>query len=231
MFRTSRFCLDGVRKWAFKLFKSEQIESNASLDQLSTIQKKKVLTRMFKQLPKEDLQKLYTRAPAFQAASESSGAATKRGKEITPYEYFVRNQQSNPAIAALSNPRDRETKLLEIYNSLPDAAKEALEENAKEFNRAANTPQKRVVVKIPAKRKIQKKKKAAKKKAVAKKKVVAKPKKGAGKKKKVKKAATGYALFVKSEMALIQDMPQPEKMKEVGRRWKLLSEEEKKKSR
>lgn len=229
---------EGIRKWALRFYREEQLSHNSSLHGLSAVQKKKVIMKMFKGLSKPDMEILKFRATTYQRmvmagepnalqAMKNHKAAPFTKEEITPYEFFVKEQCSNPAIVSLPNSLDRERKLLEIYNSLPQKARDALEQRATDFNTAqrygvhAASRLQPVVRRDAAARSVKKVTKSAKRAA-------AKPTaaKGATQTKKAKRTASPYAKFVQEQMPTLSAMPFKERMKEVAKRWRALSDEE-----
>lgn len=240
------------KKMVFQMYCRDQLLVNYSLRNLTPAERRTVLAKQFKELPEESLADLRQRA----AIEESRLAALQRAaaafRPLTPYEFFVKEQQNNPAISSATTPRDREVRLLQIYETLPDNAKEALASRAELYNTAhakvPAAPGLPVVAirkqKPPppkkAKKAGKKKKKALKKKKASQK--LAKkaaavsdsaegeeaPTKQGKRKKTIKSAArtSPYGVFVKEQMASLHHLAPKERMRVIGERWRSLTPEE-----
>ncbi|PBJ75446.1 hypothetical protein BCY84_11274 [Trypanosoma cruzi cruzi] len=221
--------LHNSRKLALRFFQTEQ-RKNTNLHGLSAVQKKKVILKMFKQLTREDMDALKKRAAAWEAkkiSGETAIPSYRRRNEITPYELFYKEQLSNPSIASIASPGIREKKLFAIFNSLPDATREALEKRARELSQgivlsdspppsgkkpsASKKKKKRITIKTSSKSRSMTSQGAS----------VGKKKKRTVKKTKV----SPYAAFVKEQMPHMTHLPTKERMKAIAEKWNSMKTE------
>ncbi|KPA81722.1 hypothetical protein ABB37_04019 [Leptomonas pyrrhocoris] len=250
------FCLtllrSAAKKKVFELFCREQLLVNYSLRELSPASRRVVMAEMFKELPAETVLDLKQRAAIEESRIEALKRAAASFKPVTPYEFFVKEQRTNPALGGASNPRDREVKLLQIYETLPEKAKEALAARAERYN--AEHSKLPVAPPLPVVAVVKKKLAPAqsKKKKATKKKKKKRPA-GAGARKS-KKATTEtaagrateeqgddetakavakprgppspYSIFVKDQMASLHHLAPKERMRVIGERWRSLTSEE-----
>ncbi|KPI90559.1 hypothetical protein ABL78_0319 [Leptomonas seymouri] len=235
-----------AKKKVFELFCREQLLVNYSLRELSPAGRRAVMTEMFKELPEETVQDLKQRATIEESRLEALKRAAAAFKPVTPYEFFVKEQWNNPALCSSANPRDREVRLLQVYESLPDKAKEALAARAERFNAEhSKLPEapplpvipviKKKAVPVKSKKKTRKKKKKQLTSSSA-----TKPKKAettnAAEEQTDKKTAkvmnrprrplSPYSIFVKEQMASVQLLAPKERMRVIGERWRSLTNEE-----
>ncbi|KAH9578121.1 hypothetical protein LSM04_005443 [Trypanosoma melophagium] len=246
--------LCNARKLALRLFREEQ-RHNSNLDGLSAVQKSKVIKKMFRQLAAGDMDALKRRAAAWEAKRLGHIVPTepKRRREVTPYELFFKEQQSNPSIASIHSPSVRERKLFAIFNSLPVATREALEQRARELSeredaisgggtlavamksplslkkttKAKKKSKKQKKKKLPSSKQVKgsSKVKAKSKGATTKKNSIKKKKYDSEKKKTSKKQSPSpYAVFVKEQMPQVKHLPTTERMKVIAQKWKSMKE-------
>ncbi|KAK7194080.1 hypothetical protein NESM_000320700 [Novymonas esmeraldas] len=244
MLRRSLLRRTTVRGKVFEIFCREQLLTNRALRHLTQAERRKSMSQLFKELSEDRLGELKQQASIEllrQAALERAAAFFK---PLTPYEFFCREQMDNPAIAD-ANPRDREKKLLQIYESLPEKAREAVEQRAEQYNTAhskKSTSSALPVVPVERRKKVAatpprsrsggrtaKKKKTTKSKSTA---AVAattnssSPSKDEDGKKKSKKKGSPYAIFVREQMASLRNLAPKERMRAIGERWRSLTTEE-----
>ncbi|ORC85628.1 uncharacterized protein TM35_000342400 [Trypanosoma theileri] len=241
--------LCNARKLALRFFREEQ-RNNSSLHGLSAAQKSKIIKKMFRQLGASDMDALKRRAAAWEATrlGHSAPVEPKRRREVTPYELFFKEQQSNPSIASIQSPSVRERKLFAIFNSLPESTRAALEQRARERSEGitlsggssalvkppllAKTTRKPKTKKVVVKKRTSSSqakgssKIKAKSKGVTTKKISIKKKKDNSEKKKTskKQEPSPYAVFVKEQMPQVKDLPIKERMKVIAEKWKSMKE-------
>lgn len=231
-----------TKKKVFELFCREQLLSNYALRELPPAERRVTMAKDFKELSMEALSDLKQRASIEESRLEALQRAAAKFKPLTPYEFFVKEQQHNPALGSSTNPRDREVRLLQIYKTLPDNAKEALAARAERYNaehsKVPVAPALPVVAVIRKKELPTKLTKNAKKSKKKKKKPKTGPKpdaaagqrdKAVDKKKKTLKrrgALSPYSIFVKEQMASLHHLAPKERMRVVGERWRSLTKEE-----
>lgn len=237
-----------AKKKVFELYCREQLLTNFSLRELSPAERRVTMAKTFKEIPAETLHDLQQRASIEESRLAALQRAAAAFRPLTPYEFFVKEQRNNPALGSAGNPREREVKLLQIFETLPDAAKEALATRAERYNAegaklpaAPAMPVVRAVKKkeepaTASKKKSKKKKKKALKKKKAKSSVKAKKaaetedndeaKKGKKKATRARGAVSPYAIFVKEQMASLHHLAPTERMRVIGERWRSLTSEE-----
>jgi hypothetical protein len=239
-----------ARKKVFELYCREQLLCNFSLRELTPAERRVEMTKTFKQLSVDALQGLKTRASLEEARLEKLHRAAASFKPITPYEFFVKEQHSNPALGSATSPREREVKLLQIYQTLPDNAKEALMARAERYNAehsklptAPALPVVKMLKKkeVPVKSSTSTKAKTAKKKKnkekttnKSKKKSMKAlqlkreqdAKKAKAKSTKARGAVSPYTIFVKEQMASVHHLAPKERMRVIAERWRSLTNEE-----
>lgn len=206
------------------------------------------MSQLFKRLSEEQLLALKQQASIEQLRQEALQRAAAYFKSLTTYELFAREQKDNPALTGAS-PREKEVKLLQIYESLPENARKAIEMRTEQYNKAHSmklaTPALPV---IPVRKKRAahasdsssktKKKKAPKSPSKAHRKLA----KGAemeeaaeasadgslAAKKRTAKRSVGspYSVFVKEHMASLHHLAPKERMRVIGERWRSLTKEE-----
>ncbi|KAG5465167.1 hypothetical protein LSCM4_00620 [Leishmania orientalis] len=245
---TRLWCSVGRAK-VFEIFCREQLLTNISLRDLTQTARRKAMSQLFKELPEERLRELKQQAFIEQLRQEALERTATFFKPLTTYEFFAREQQNNPAVAGAS-PREKEVKLLQIFESLPEKAKKAIEVRAERYNIAHSTkPSAPALPVIPVWKKQaapaseSSSQKKAKKKS---KKARRGPKKTSSKgtatkdaaeasadepaaaaKKAVKRcAASPYSVFVREQMASLHHLAPKERMRVIGERWRSLTNEE-----
>lgn len=252
---------------AFAIFRKEQLQTNKSLQDLSAIQKQKVIAKIFKGLSRDDIAMLKQRAAAEAARIDAAKRAASSFVKLSAYQYFFQDQlQHNPAILTLRNPRDREVKLLQIFETLPVPVREALELKAEEYNQLHQRVAEKVSAsraasaiheegkKIMAERRqrsgaaVKKGKKKVTAVGAATQKTAAKFG-GTGKRRRAAKSGAGkvqqqvdearaatrtkrrrlvkpstYALFVQRQMSEFRHLAPKERMREIAKRWRAMSD-------
>ncbi|CAJ1013089.1 hypothetical protein Q4I28_008402 [Leishmania naiffi] len=244
MLRITRVRRSPGRGKVFEIFCREQLLTNLSLRELTLTERRKAMSRLFKELPDEDMLALKQRASIEQLHQEALERAAAYFKPLTTYEFFTREQQDNPAVAGAS-PREKEMKLLQIYESLPENARMAIEIRAEQYNVAhSKKPTTPALPVIPvrkkpaspasapssaketkkARRKAQKKlsKGTAVKAGAETSTDVAVPAKRAVK----RSAGSPYSVFVREHMASLHHLAPKERMRVIGERWRSLTKEE-----
>ncbi|KAG5465906.1 hypothetical protein CUR178_00621 [Leishmania enriettii] len=236
------------RAKVFEIFCREQLLTNMSLRELTQTARRKAMSQLFKALPEERLRELKQQAFIEQLRQEALDRAATFFKPLTTYEFFAREQHDNPAVTGAS-PREKEVKLLQIFESLPEKAKKAIEVRAERYNVAhSTTPSAPALPVIPVWKKqaapaseSSSQKKAKKKSKKARRKSKKTSRKGtatkeaaearadesvAAAKKAFKRcAASPYSVFVREQMASLHHLAPKERMRVIGERWRSLTNE------
>lgn len=227
----------------FEIFCREQLLTNMALRELTPPERRKAMSLSFKELPEEELLALKQRAAIEELRLESLERAAARFKPITPYEFFAREQINNPALTGIG-PREREVKLLQIYESLPEKAREAIQTRTDQYNAAHSaahaapalpvipvrkkpTPAPEAASSSAASNKKLKKKKTKKllKAAPAQKTADGEDKAKAAAPRKAR-AVSPYSVFVKEQMASLHHLAPQERIRVIAERWRSLTNEE-----
>ncbi|CAG9584138.1 conserved hypothetical protein [Leishmania major strain Friedlin] len=235
------------RAKVFEIFCREQLLTNMSLRELTQTERHKAMSQLFKKLSEEQLLALKQQASIEQLRQEALERAAAYFKPLTTYELFAREQKDNPALTGAS-PREKEVKLLQIYESLPENARKAIEMRTEQYNNAHSmktaTPALPV---IPVRKKpaapasgssSKKKKKASKSRRTA----CRKSAEGGAMDEATEASSDGslavtkravkrvvgspYAVFVKEHMASLHHLAPKERMRVIGERWRSLTKEE-----
>ncbi|GET93682.1 hypothetical protein, conserved [Leishmania tarentolae] len=247
MLRMSCLQLSAGRGNVFEIFCREQLLTNMSLRELTQKERRKALSQLFKNLPEEHLLALKQQAFLEQRRQEALERTAAYFKPLTPYELFAREQKDNPAFTSAS-PREKEVKLLQIYDSLPENARKAIQLRAEQYNKAHSMkPETPAMPVIPVRKKpaalasgcsSKNKKKSPKSRRKTQRKLAkgsTKPKEAeagadesADVKEKVAKRSVGspFSVFVKEHMASLRYLAPKERMRVIGERWRLLTKEE-----
>ncbi|KAG5490742.1 hypothetical protein JKF63_00864 [Porcisia hertigi] len=233
----------------FEIFCREQLLTNRSLCELTQGERRKAISQLFRDLSEERLLGLKQQASIEQLRQEALERAAAFFKPVTLYEFFTQEQQDNPAIVGAS-PREKEMKLLHIFESLPEKARKALEVRAEQYNVAnSKRPTAPVLPMIPARKRPAfptsnsstktEKKKTRKRREKAHGRIakentqketaqasIGEPTTLKKKKAVEQYAAPPYSVFVKEQMASLHHVKPKERMRVIGERWRSLTHEE-----
>ncbi|KAG5464431.1 hypothetical protein LSCM1_00617 [Leishmania martiniquensis] len=244
MLHVTCFWCSAGRKKVFEIFCREQLLTNMSLRELTQTERRKAMSQLFKDLPKERLRELKQQTSLEQLRQEALERAATFFKPLTTYEFFAREQHDNPAVAGAS-PREKEVKLLQIFESLPENAKKAIEARTEQYNTAhSKKPAATALPVIPvrgkqaapasgcssrkkSKERGRPQKKCAKGTSAEETAEASADKAAAVEKKTVMRlAASPYSVFVREQMASLHHLMPKERMRVIGERWRSLTSEE-----
>ncbi|AYU83967.1 hypothetical protein conserved [Leishmania donovani] len=235
------------RAKVFEIFCREQLLTNMSLRELTHTERRRAMSQLFKKLSEEQLLALKQQASIEQLRQEALERAAAYFKPLTTYELFAREQKDNPAFTGAS-PREKEVKLLQIYESLPENARKAIERRTEQYNNAHSMkPATPALPVIPVRKKptapasgssSKTKKKAPKSRRTARRKLAEEAamdevtETSADGSLAIKKRASQrgvgspYAVFVKEHMASLHHLAPKDRMRVIGERWRSLTKEE-----